>query len=178
MKKGAHMKNHDRLEMLDKHRMCHKCEKAKQLPNRKYCASCLEKITLDNIKRYDPVKAHDYQARRRELYKEHKDNGICVRCSKPATNGLYCIDHAIAAKRHSAAIAQKRKRERHERGLINEFREKNNLCIYCGKAIEDAQHHGRACNSCAEKMSTYSQMGDKTYWKAWRNALWEGMRKK
>jgi hypothetical protein len=172
------MTNQERLALLDKHGLCHKCEKSKQLPNRKFCAKCLEKIALSNIERYDPVKAHEYQARRRELYKEHKANGICVRCSQPATHGLYCYEHSIKAKRHSKEMAQKRKRERHERGLIPEHREQNNLCVFCGAPVEDKQHHGRACNACAKKMSDYSMKGDKTYWKAWRDAFYRGRKAK
>lgn len=175
---GVYMDNKKRIELLDKHNMCHKCEKAKQLPNRKFCAECLEKITLANIQRYDPVKAHEYQARRRELYQKHKANGICVRCSKIATHGIYCYEHSIEAKRHSQANAKKRKMERHERGLIPEYRKENNLCYYCGKPVEDSAHHGRACNACAKQMSENSSKGDKTYWKAWRDAFWKGLAKK
>lgn len=50
------MDNKKRIELLDKHNMCHKCEKAKQFPNRKFCAECLEKITLTNIQRYGLLK--------------------------------------------------------------------------------------------------------------------------
>jgi len=171
------MTNEERLKLLDKLSLCHKCEKAKQFPNRKFCAECLEKIQLDNIKRYDSAKAHEYQARRRELYKIKKENGICVRCTQKATHGLYCYKHSIEAKRHSLKNAERRKRERHERGLIPEYRRKNNLCCYCGNPIEDKKRHGNACNSCAEEMSEYSYRGNKTYWKAWRNAFWEGFKK-
>lgn len=172
------MTNQERIAFLDAYKLCHKCGKNKQFPNRKFCAACLEKITLSNIKRYDRQRAHEYQARRRELYQEHKAKGICVRCSKAATNGLYCYEHSIEAKRHSQRMAEKRKIERHDRGLIPEYRKENNLCYYCGKPIEDSVHHGRACNACAEKMSEYSMKGDKTYWRAWRDAFWKGLAKK
>lgn len=172
------MTNQEKLILLDKYKMCHKCEKAKQLPNRKFCAQCLEKIQISNIERYNSEKAHEYQTRRRELYQEHKANGICVRCSKPATHGLYCYEHSIKAKKHSAEMAQKRKWQRHERGLIPAYREQNNLCYYCGTPVEDKQHHGRACNACAKIMSEHSLKGDKTYWRAWRDAFWKGFAKK
>lgn len=172
------MTNQERLAFLDTYKLCHKCEKNKQFPNRKFCAACLEKIALSNIKRYDPQRAHEYQVRRRELYQEHKAQGICVRCSKVATHGLYCYEHSIGAKRHSQRMAEKRKIERHERGLVPEYRKENNLCCYCGNPVEDSKHHGRACNSCAEKMSEYSKKGDKTYWRAWRDAFWKGLAKK
>lgn len=160
------MTNKEALELLDKHNMCHKCQKAKQLHNRKFCARCLEKIALNNMKRYDAQKAHEYQARRREIYQEKKATGICVRCTKPATYGMYCYEHSIEAHRRSAKRAQIRKNERHDRGLIPEYRAVHNLCCYCGKPVEEPRKHGRACNACAAMMREHSMRADKSYWKS------------
>lgn len=161
--KKASGKNQERIRLLDKLHICHKCEKARQLPNRKFCAECLEKNRLVCAKKYDPFKAHEYQARRRELYQEKKKNGICIRCSKKATHGFYCYRHSIQEKRKSMNRAQKMKCERHERGLIPEYRKEHNLCCYCGAPVENKFNHGRACNACAKKMSEFSRLGDKTY---------------
>lgn len=171
-------KNQERIALLDKLNLCHKCEKARQLSNRKFCAECLEKLQLINMKKYDPIKAHEYQARRRELYQEKKKNGICIRCSEKATHGLYCYRHSIQEKRKSKNNAQRRKRERHERGLIPEYRKEHNLCCYCGSPVENKQRHGRACNACAEKMSEYSYLGDKTFFYNYRQWVWEGRKHK
>lgn len=166
----------ENMSLLDKHGICHKCQKAKCFQGYKYCAECLEKIAKSNIKRYDPQKAHEYQARRRELYKEHKEKGICVRCSKPATHGIYCLDHSIEARRNSQANAQKRKRQRHERGLITDYRREHNLCCYCGKPVENPKIL-RVCNECRKKFSDISYRGDKSYFQSWKNAFFESLRK-
>lgn len=157
------MNNRERLELLDKLNLCHKCEKAPQFPGRKFCAECLEKIAEYNAKRYNPQKAHEYQARRRELYQQKKEQGICVRCSKLATHGLYCYEHSIEAKKRSQINAARRKRERHERGLVPEYRIKNKLCLRCATPIEQG-NNTLFCNACREKSSEWSRMADKSYW--------------
>ena len=159
------MTSQEKYALLDKLGLCHRCEKAKPIPNRKYCPDCLEKIALDNAKRYDSQKAREYQSRRREIYQQKKEQGICVRCTKKATHGLYCYEHSIGAKRHSAEIASRRKRERHERGLIPDFRRENRLCLYCAKPKEE--NNTQICNACRKKASEYSAMADKTKWRKW-----------
>lgn len=126
-------------EFLDSIGMCHRCRKQKQAPRRKYCFDCLDRIREENAMRYNPDKAKQYQARRREIYKEKKKAGICVRCNKTATHGLHCYEHHIQEKRKAINNAQRRKRERHDRGLIPEQRKKEHLCIYCGKPLEQTQ---------------------------------------
>lgn len=170
------MDNRERLELLDKLNLCHKCEKAPQMPNRKFCAECLEKIAEYNAKRYDPLKAHEYQARRRELYQQKKEQGICVRCSKPATHGLYCYEHSIKEKKRSQINAARRKRERHARGLIPEYRIKNRLCLRCGTPIEQ-DNNTLFCNECRKKCSEWSKIGDKSYQKQLNNLIWRSIKR-
>jgi hypothetical protein len=93
-----------------------------------------------------------------------KENGICVRCSKPATHGLFCYECSIKQKRSKKKWLQKEKNKRHDRGLIPEYRKENNLCCYCGNPI-DSNKHGQACSKCAEKMAEYSKRANKTYWR-------------
>lgn len=109
-------------EWLDRMNLCHRCRKERPAPGKKFCFGCLDKIREENARRYDSGKAREYQARRRELYRQKKAAGICVRCSKPATHGIYCYDHLIATKRHNRETAERRKMQRHERGLIPEKR--------------------------------------------------------
>lgn len=123
-------------EWLTEMGLCHKCRKNKVAPNRKFCFECLEKIREENAKRYDSVKAKEYQTRRRELYQEKKEKRICVRCNQKATHGIYCYEHSIKQKRRRAERTAQAKRERHERGLIPDERKANGLCLWCGeKAI-------------------------------------------
>ena len=170
------MNNKERLELLDKLNLCHKCEKAPQMHNRKFCPECLEKIAEYNARKYDSEKAHQYQARRREIYRQKKEQGICVRCLKPATHGLHCCEHSIEAKRRSQINASRRKRQRHERGLIPEHRIQNRLCLRCGTSIEQ-DNNTLFCNECRRKCSEWSKMGDKSYQKQLNNAMWKLMRK-
>ena len=119
------MNSQEKYAMLDQLNLCHRCEKARPAPGRKFCFDCLEKIAEYNAQHYSREKAHEYQTRRRELYQEKKAAGICVRCSKPATHGIYCYECSIKAKRHNSKISQRRKAERHEAGLGTERRKQN-----------------------------------------------------
>lgn len=132
-------------EWLTQHNLCHRCRKERPAPNRKYCFNCLDKIREENALRYNPAESKKYQSRRREIYKRKKEEGICVRCSKKATHGLYCYEHAIYAKRHNAEVSRRRKIERQERGLIPILREEHGLCLRCG---EIAMPNNKYCKKC------------------------------
>ncbi len=121
-------------EWLTQMGLCHRCRKEKRVPGKKFCFDCLEKNRTECRMRYDPKKARMYQSRRRELYSEKKEKGICVRCSKKATHGLYCYECSIRVKRHGQKRAEKAKALRHERGLVSNERKKNGLCRWCGEA--------------------------------------------
>ena len=152
------------------HGFCTRCRKEKALPGKVLCPACLEYHQLVSFNAYDKQKAHEYQARRREIYHEHKANGICVRCSKPATHGIYCYECSIKQKRKHQAEALKRKFLRYESRSGRQYRRENGLCWFCGAPVEAPALHGQACNSCAERMSRISQLADKSYLKAVINA--------
>lgn len=143
------MTSAEKYALLDKLGLCHRCEKARPAPWRKFCFDCLERISADNAKRYDPQKAREYQSRRREIYRQKKADGICVRCSKPATHGIYCYECSIRAKKHNQDTAQKRKLERQERGLLPMKRREQGLCLRCGAPAQA----GTYCQSCADAMA-------------------------
>lgn len=167
------MDSQEKYALLDKLNLCHKCEKAKPFGKYKFCADCLEKNRIYCAERYSSEKAHEYQTRRREIYREKKEKGICVRCSKLATRGMYCLECSIKAKRRSQERARERKAERHERGLIPQYRIENGLCYYCGKAREDDKH-GYACIECAEEMSRHSKMSSRqVYWRILNNSIFQ-----
>lgn len=142
------MNSQEKYAMLDQLNLCHRCEKARPAPGRKFCFDCLEKIAEYNAQHYSQKKAHEYQARRRVLYQEKKAAGICVRCSKPATHGIYCYECSIKAKRHNSKTAQKRKAERHEAGLVLERRKQNGQCLRCGSKADE----GFYCQKCLAQM--------------------------
>ena len=146
-------------EWLTKMNLCHKCRHERPAPGRKFCFDCLDKIREENAKRYDSEKAHNYQIRRRELYYQSKERGICVRCSKPATHGLYCYECSIRVKRHNHEVAERRKRERRERGLIPEIRKKEGKCIRCGCDL--LNHEKNYCDVCLKQMKASLDLGRK-----------------
>lgn len=155
-------------EWLTEMGLCHKCRKEKAAPNKKFCFGCLDKIKEENAKRYDREKARRYQKRRREIYRNKIENGICVRCSRRATHGIYCYEHLIMQRRRSAERAQQAKEERHEKGLVPLQREKDGLCIWCGKKAVSGT------NACERHREIFSEAGKRAkghdsevngYWK-------------
>lgn len=131
-------------------------EKKKQLQIKKYCYDCLEKIRKENSDRYNPEYARSYKKRRREIYADKKDKGICVRCTKPATHGLYCYEHYIKERRRSMERAKNEKEERNERGLIPEERKRNGLCLWCGENAVNGT------NACDRHMLIFQEAGRKS----------------
>lgn len=148
------MTSKEKYALLDKLNFCHRCGKARPAPGRKFCFDCLEKIAEYNSKHYDPQKAKAYQSRRRQIYNQKKAQGICVRCNRRATHGLYCYECSIKVKRNNAATAKRRKQARHDRGLIPEQYRKMGLCLRCGRPADC----GKYCSDC---MSTLCAALDK-----------------
>lgn len=165
---SAKQSNTERLKLLDKYNMCHKCEKAKCAPGKKYCFDCLDKIRELDRKAYDPEKAKKYQVRRRELYRQHIADGICVRCSKPATHGIYCLECSIKVKKHNIKTAERRKQERHDRGLIPAYRIENGLCFYCGEPVDTDT---KICSKCTQKRREDSLRADKSLLRMYNKLL-------
>lgn len=144
-------------EFLDSVKICHRCRKQKQALGRKFCFDCLEKFREENDKRCDKEREKEYQKRRREIYRQKKEAGVCVRCSKPATHGLYCYECSIKAKKRNIYKAEKRKRARHERGLVPDERRDKGLCLWCGeKAVPGLQ-------CCEKHQKIFKDAGKKAY---------------
>lgn len=142
-------------EWLTEMGLCHKCRKNRVAPDKKFCFECLEKIREENIKRYDPKAAKKYQSRRREIYKEKKEKGICIWCNKPATHGMYCYEHYVKAHRRSMERAKNEKNARHDRGLIPDERKNNGLCLWCGRKAVDG------LNCCEYHQKIFTKAGRK-----------------
>lgn len=157
-------------EWLTKNGLCHKCRKNKTAPHRKFCFDCLDRIREYNAGRYDSEQAKEYQSRRREIYRQKKENGICVRCNKKATHGMYCIDCSLKVKRHNAKTAERRKSERHERGLIQEQRERLGLCLKCGESLSESDKKDgyKICYVCRDKLKEYGKISNEN--SPWRKS--------
>lgn len=153
-------------EWLTSMNLCHRCMKNRTAPGKKFCFDCQDKYREYNAKHYDPEYAKEYQQRRREIYREKKAAGICIRCNKQATHGLYCYEHSIVERRKSKYRAEKQKNARHDRGLIPEYRIKNGLCFVCGTKIED-DNLKRGCKVCKRHSDFFSECAkrNETPWK-------------
>ena len=91
--------------------------------------------------------------------KRHKENRLCVRCSKPAAEySLLCLDH----------LSREHQRMRMYR-LIPAFRERNqtyskaryykfkvdNKCTQCGMPLDDESRCGARCLNCGIKGNSH-----------------------
>jgi hypothetical protein len=105
-------------EWLTAMNLCHRCKSSKPAPERKFCFDCLDKIREINARNYDPDKAKAYQTRRREIYRQKKEAGICVKCRKPATHKIFCYEHYIVSKRNGQKQALRKRNERQDRKTV------------------------------------------------------------
>lgn len=133
-------------EYLDAHKLCHGCMKNEKFGKKQYCPECLEKIAMRSLK----PGSRETAERRRERYYSHKENGICIRCHRPATHGIYCYRHYIEMRKISAERARKYA----FRGVptVYDIRKANHLCRVCGKPIEEG-NTTQWCNACRERQS-------------------------
>ena len=144
-------------EWLTEMGLCQRCRRERCAPGKKFCFGCLDKIRAENRRKYDPEKAREYQERRREIYREKKEKGICIRCSKLATHGLYCYECSIKAKRRSTLNAKKRREKRQDRGLIPEKKKAQGICLWCDNKSEP----GLCC--CSYHRKIFSDAGKKAH---------------
>lgn len=144
-------------EWLTSMGLCHRCRRQKTAQGKKFCFDCLAKIRRENAIRYNPEAAKKYQERRRELYRKKKEAGICVRCSKPATYGLYCHEHSIKEKRRNRMNSERRKWIRREKGLVPDQKKAQGICLWC----ENKAEPGLCC--CSYHRNLFSDAGKKGF---------------
>lgn len=117
------MRKNDR-DFFKKLGVCPQCGKRVPAPGRGHCFEC-----LDTFKGYyynhceeRTTYQKEHLDRRRELYWNKKENGICVKCSKPATHGLYCYECSVKVRRAEIRRREKVKRERSDKSEIYNIR--------------------------------------------------------
>lgn len=172
----------DRYEWYKAHHICPRCGQADAAPGRTLCFDCLEKDRERNLKRYYELSDAEKETHlkkesilNKERYKRHKENGICVRCLKKATHGLYCYEHSIREKRKSSERSQTQKLERHERGLIPKFRKENKLCLWCASPLREEDNF--YCSTCMEKKRKYAANASQySPWKQEIDVFWKSMK--
>lgn len=153
------MTSKEKYALLDKLGLCYECHKAKQFGKWKYCPECLEKIAERNARARAKITPEDRErinTKARERYWRCKQEGLCPLCSKPATHGMYCYEHSIAVKKRGQERTARSKQERHDKGLIPDYRVANRLCRSCGAPIEDG-NETKLCNACRARMSRIAQ---------------------
>lgn len=139
-------KKNQLTEYLDAHRLCHGCMKNEKFGKKQYCPECLEKIAIRSLK----PRSCETAERRRERYYQHKENGICIRCHRPATYGIYCYHHYLEDRRKRTEKARRRAWD--GTPTVYDIRKANHLCRVCGKPIEEG-NTTRWCNACRERQS-------------------------
>ena len=118
------------------------------------CAECTEKFNAYR-REYD-ARTRGEKAERERLYREeHKKNGLCVQCSRPAEDGyLMCSYHR--AKNRNRKQAEYREKHPKRTGVCR-----------CGKPFADGK---RMCSDCCEKATnalrgTWVAKGSEHFWR-------------
>lgn len=152
------MTNEDR-KFSDEHGICMRCRKAKRAIGFTQCPECLEKEMFRAQRRRDamtPEMRAAENAKWRERYYRRKAAGLCVRCGKPATRGIFCLEHSAESWRRSSERARRRRWENVDKVGARQYRLENHLCWFCGAPIEDG-NPTKACNACRAKHGEWLQ---------------------
>lgn len=138
-------KKNQLTEYLDAYNLCHGCMSREKFHRKQYCPECLERILNYSLKQHSEPKE-----KKRARYYQHKENGICIRCNRPATYGVYCYRHYIEMQKICAERA--RKRAFSDKPTVWDIRKANHLCRVCGAPIEES-NTTQWCNACRERSS-------------------------
>lgn len=149
-------------EWYKAHKICPKCRVNNAFGNYVHCAECLEKLSLENRKRYirngGDIYSSRYAQKKKELRKKRIAAGLCPNCGKPAKIGKFCLKHHIKnvernEKRRSGKLQGERFRERMAAGLCM-YCEEPQVPGYkfCEKHLPAAQEKGKALSNANETM--------------------------
>lgn len=147
--------------------ICVKCGKNDAFAGRTLCSACIEKIQNHYEQNREKIsqkrRTEEYRKQCRERDQRHRENGICKKCKKKATHGIYCYEHYIQERRYTLRRSQEQKNARRDRGLIPEKRKECGLCLWCGEpAIEGLQ-------CCEKHQQVFIAAGKKGYQAAKEN---------
>ena len=148
-KEQARKRSKETYDWYKEHGICAKCGQHDAVPGRVCCELCLvnEAIASAKYRANTPEKDEDrrvkMRARHNERRQEHKDAGICVLCNKPATHGVYCIDHwVVNARKNQERYRKKNPIKRSERTAYG-------LCYFCGKPALQGK---KSCKECRDRI--------------------------
>lgn len=145
--------------------ICVQCRKNNAFPNHVYCPECIEKDVLRQANYRQKMTREDKDRRNeraRQRRQEHKAQGLCVRCSRPAQYGVLCYYHKIQSIKENRKASEKKRRE----GRISkrQFKKEQGICYRCDKPIDG--NHGSWCAECAEKQAEAVRHNKNSYWAA------------
>ena len=128
-------------EFWKKHGICVKCGKQRAFEGRTMCPECLEK---ENERKRNRVKTPEERERNRkrdkERYYAHKEQGLCVNCSRKAASGhVYCTECRIRIRRSNAAWIERTGRKK--------WYAENGVCLYCGGERAEGN---KLCETCLQ----------------------------
>lgn len=119
------------------HGICTYCGKEKAFYGKRLCPTCLEREAERTRGR---KKTDEQKSRDRERYYQKKTEGICVRCTRPATRGsIYCVEHRIKVREASLRWAKKNRNKGYALA---------GMCVRCGAEPEEGRN---LCPDCLEK---------------------------
>lgn len=130
--------------------ICVQCRKNKAFIGHVNCPECIEKDNERHALRRERMADADKEKRKeymKERTRKHQEQGLCIRCSRPAKYGAFCYYHKIESIRQSRIRSELRGQE--SKPDKNDIKRAAGLCLRCGNPVEG--NHGAWCDDCAEK---------------------------
>lgn len=145
--------NKETYQWYKEHHICVSCLKENADRNHIYCLQCrfkaVEKMQDYKQRNYDKVAEYqrEYQQKLRTYRKE---NNLCRRCGKPASNGhAFCTEHLLARRRQQAE-------HRRELGIMpRSLMGNGEYCYFCGSPVDN--DGDRTCAACHLRLAESSK---------------------
>lgn len=137
----------DQYDWYKSHGICVHCRHEKAAKGHVLCLNCLDDARVRYYKNHAEERKkrwaehrEEEQARKRALYHERKEQGLCTKCGKPARFGTFCYTCYIRQKARRVAASD-------ARGNIRQIREENGLCLKCGEPLNTNK---KLCAKCCD----------------------------
>lgn len=135
-------------EWLKEKGICVHCRKKKAFGKNILCADCLEKSTLRGAKYYQEHKSEKNEKNKalaRIKYREHKEQGVCVRCGK-----RNAVPGKVLCSQCNAWVKTYQNEHYIKKAPLKADRNNLKLCSFCAKPLNN---HPKLCDECHEKYS-------------------------
>lgn len=166
----------DRYEFYKSKGICVQCGQKDAFPGHTKCPECIEKAYLASRKCWDDKeKAKKYNKkgskRRRRIYQDRKEKGVCVNCGSPVKQGVYC--ERCREKRNA-----KRREGRKEVGEAFRERIAAGVCMYCGGGVVPGY---KLCEACLNRRRELNRRSNQKSSEKWRGEIaneWKAKKKR